>query len=126
MWKNIEHRDRTQMTKLCMHIECWITRGTHTQTHTHTHTHRICDTYCFSTSTIVARKRLNVIFIRSLPVLSLFSPYDVEIFSNIAVRSSNAANRYSLVPNHIYSWCTSFNTIRLQWRNRSNQLELRL
>jgi len=37
--------------------------------HTHTHTHRICNTSCFSTSTIVARTHLNVTFIRIVTFL---------------------------------------------------------
>ena len=32
----------------------------HTHTHKHKHTHRICNTYCFSTATMVARTRLIV------------------------------------------------------------------
>jgi hypothetical protein len=31
-----------------------------TDTHTHTHTHTICNTYWFSTATVVSRTRLNV------------------------------------------------------------------
>jgi hypothetical protein len=33
------------------------------------HTLRICNTYCFSTATVVRRKRLDVTFICKLPVL---------------------------------------------------------
>jgi len=35
----------------------------------HTHTLRICNTYCFSNATMVARMRLNVTLVRMLPVL---------------------------------------------------------
>ena len=37
---------------------CWITKDTDT----HTHTHRICNTYGFTTATMVARTLLNVAF----------------------------------------------------------------
>jgi hypothetical protein len=33
------------------------------------HTLRICNTYCFSTATVLARTRLNVTFLRTLPLL---------------------------------------------------------
>ena len=36
------------------------------------HTQRLCHNYSFSTATVVARTRLNVTFIRALPVLSWF------------------------------------------------------
>jgi len=51
------------MTIWRMCIECCITKATHT------HTHTICNAYCFSTATTVARTRLNVTFIRTLRVL---------------------------------------------------------
>ena len=37
--------------------------------YTHTHTLGICNTHCFSTAKTVTRTRLNVTFIRTLPVL---------------------------------------------------------
>jgi Pyruvate/2-oxoacid:ferredoxin oxidoreductase delta subunit len=54
-----------------MGLACWISRTTRTHahahaplyphTHTHTHTHtEICNSYCFSTATMVSRTRLNV------------------------------------------------------------------
>jgi hypothetical protein len=65
MWKNIVELGRRQRTTWCVRIACWITKTTHTHTHTHhthTHTHtlRICNTCCFSTTTMVARTRLIV------------------------------------------------------------------
>ena len=39
-------------------------------TDTHKHTLRICNNYCFSTATVVARTRLNITFIRVLSILS--------------------------------------------------------
>jgi hypothetical protein len=61
MRKTFVERDRSQMTIWRMRIAFWITEATHTL--------RICNTYCFSTATTVARTRLNVTFIRTLPVL---------------------------------------------------------
>jgi len=53
MWKNkIVERRRPQMTIWWMRVACWITKATHTL--------RMCITYCFSTATMVARRRLNV------------------------------------------------------------------
>ena len=46
-----------------MRIACWITKTPHTHTHTNAaraHTHTICNTYCLSTTTVVARTRLTV------------------------------------------------------------------
>ena len=37
------------------------------------HTLRICNIYCFTTATMVKRRRLNVTFIRQLPVLFISS-----------------------------------------------------
>ena len=54
MWKSFVEPDRAKMKIWRMRIACWITQGTKT------HSLRICNTYCFSTSTMVARKRLDV------------------------------------------------------------------
>ena len=48
MWKSTVESDRPQMTIWHMRIACWI------------HTLRLCNTYCFSTATAVARLNLNV------------------------------------------------------------------
>jgi hypothetical protein len=60
MWKNVE-RDRPQMTIWRMRIACWIAKATHT--------FAVCKTYCFSTAPLVARTRLNVMFVRTVHVL---------------------------------------------------------
>jgi len=52
MWKNIVERVRPQMTLWRMRIACWITKATHALT--------LCNTYCFSAATVVARTRLTV------------------------------------------------------------------
>ena len=48
MWKNVVEQGRPQMTIWCMHIPKT------------TQTVRICNTFCFSTATMVARTCLNV------------------------------------------------------------------
>jgi len=52
MWKNTAELDRPQRTIWCTRIACCITKATNTLT--------ICNTHCFSTTTMVARTRLNV------------------------------------------------------------------
>ena len=51
-WKNtvVQHRPQTSIWH--MHSACWITKATHSLT--------ICNTYCFSIATMVARPRLIV------------------------------------------------------------------
>ena len=63
MWKNSVERGRPQMTIWRMCIACWITMATHTLT--------VCNTYCSSTATMVARTLLNVTLIYTLLVLFL-------------------------------------------------------
>ena len=73
MWKKIIESGRPQMTTLRMLIACWIPKATNT----HTHTHRLCNSHCLSTTTVVARTRLNVTLYALL--LSCFKhfPHDV-------------------------------------------------
>jgi len=63
MWKNIVILDKTQMTVWHMCILCWIPNATNT--------FRICNSYCFSTATMVAWMHLSAMFILALPVLFL-------------------------------------------------------
>jgi len=56
MWKNTEVPDRPQMTVRRMRIARWIPEATHT----HTHALTICNTYCISTTILVARTLLIV------------------------------------------------------------------
>jgi len=62
------------MTIWLIRISCWITKGTHALP--------ICNTYSFSSATVVARTRPSVTFIRALPVLfySLTSEGQGECF----------------------------------------------
>ena len=57
-----------------MRVACCISKATRartcTGTRTRTHT-EICNTYCFSTATMVSQTRLNVIYRRTLPALYL-------------------------------------------------------
>jgi hypothetical protein len=54
MWKNILERGRQQMTIWRMRIACWIPKATNT------HIQVFLNNYRFSTETMVARTRLNV------------------------------------------------------------------
>ena len=61
MWKNTVQPGRAQMTIWRMRIACWMTKATNT--------HRICNTYCFSTTTTATRTCLQCYVIHILPVL---------------------------------------------------------
>ena len=65
MWKKCCTARQTTEDNITQHIrlECWIHKATHT------HTLRICNTYCFSTATIVERTRLIVMSIVIVPLL---------------------------------------------------------
>jgi len=54
MWKNIVEPCRPQMSIWHKRIACWIPKTTYT------HTLRICNTYRFSTATVVTRNLLHV------------------------------------------------------------------
>ena len=70
MWKNMVQPDRP-------HNIIWRTRFARCITKaTHTHTQRTCNTYCFSTAIIVQRTRLNITFIRPLPVLLTLNNFE--------------------------------------------------
>jgi len=62
MWKNVVVADRPLMKIWRMRIAFFILQ-------VYKHTFRICNTYCFSTATVFARTRLNLTFIRTLPVI---------------------------------------------------------
>jgi len=52
MWKNVEEPEMPQIIPR-MHIAC-------IDTECYRHTLRICNTYCFSTATMVTRTRLHI------------------------------------------------------------------
>ena len=58
VWNNMVVPDTPQMTIRRMHIACWLPKTIDTLS--------ICNTYYFSTATIVMRKRLSVTFPRTL------------------------------------------------------------
>jgi hypothetical protein len=62
MWKNILDRGMPQMTIWRMRIACWVPKATNT------HTLRLSNTHCSSTTTMVARMRLSINVIFTLPV----------------------------------------------------------
>jgi hypothetical protein len=63
MWGSV--RGTNDVTVWYIHVVCWISKTTcmhtpkhpDTRTHAHTHTHKICNTYCFSTATLVSSTR---------------------------------------------------------------------
>jgi hypothetical protein len=68
IWDNVEKCGTVRQVKAdaifviqCMRFACWITRARHTFV--------ICNTYCFSTATIVTWIHLNITFIHTLPLL---------------------------------------------------------
>ena len=74
MRKNIVEPDRPRMTIWRMRMAYWIPKATNT------HTLRICNTYCFSTATMVARRRPNVtLYVHCLSCLS--SPRSLAFYS---------------------------------------------
>jgi hypothetical protein len=100
VWDNVEKYGRARQATDNniigrMRFACWMTKAM--DTHTHTHTHKICNTYCFSTTTVVTGTRLNVTFIRMLslslhPEGGLF----LTLKSLVGVRCSRYKLRYEL------------------------------
>ena len=46
----------------------------------HTHSFTICNGYCFSTAKVVARKHLDVMFLRTLPALLKYRSKHIVIY----------------------------------------------
>jgi len=68
IWDNVEKcgtvrqaKDDTVCVIQCMRSACWITMARHI--------FAICNTYCFSTATVVLQMHLSVTFIHTLPLL---------------------------------------------------------
>jgi hypothetical protein len=64
-WKNVVEPERPLTTVWNIGIACWISKATDTL--------RIYNTYNFSNATMIARKSLNVTFIRTLPFFCIQS-----------------------------------------------------
>ena len=91
IWKNYVERGRPQMTIWRMHIACCITKSTK-------HTLTICNTYCFSTATMVAWERLNVIlYIHCLSCL-VFLKTEYQYNNVFATICDNHATTCSFYP----------------------------
>ena len=98
MWKKIVGGGRPQMTIWCMHIACWIPKATNTLT--------VCNTYCFSTATMVARSPLIVVlYVHRLS-------YEYYIVKNLLQQSSGNKVSYlrtvnaNLYSSYIILWIT--------------------
>ena len=75
MWKNTVERGRPQMTIWRMRIACWITKATQK------HTLRICNTFCFSTSTMTHERVSQLSYTYSTsPALSQLKHYKSHMF----------------------------------------------
>jgi hypothetical protein len=77
MWKNTSEPDRPQITIRRMRITCAITQA-------YMHTLRLCNTYRFSTATVVTQTRLITLYINCLSCLfcglpTMFSYRSVNI-----------------------------------------------
>lgn len=66
---------RSQITRWCMRIACWIPR-----LQRHTCTLRICNSYCFFTVSLVARKHLIACFMYTL---TLLLPFTLNSYSKL-------------------------------------------
>jgi hypothetical protein len=75
MWKNIVQLDKLQTTYMA-HALCML------DNEGYRHTLRMCNTYRFSTVTNVSHMRLNITFIRAMPVLFVRS----NGYSHVLVR----------------------------------------
>jgi len=77
------------------------------------HTLRICNTYCFSTATMVAWTRLDITFIRALPVLLMSTlpntcTYGTSVFQHAIITVELGRNNLGLCE-------TSDNTLYTLW-----------
>jgi hypothetical protein len=62
-WKNmLRTRQATDDRVRRMRIACWITKATYTL--------KMCNTYCFSTVTVVTRTRLSMLYVHCLSDIS--------------------------------------------------------
>ena len=68
MWKNIVERARPHMKIWRMRIACWIPKATNALI--------LCNTHCFSTSTMVSRTRLGIMLY--VLCVSCLSPYKIS------------------------------------------------
>jgi hypothetical protein len=78
--KKTVERDWPQMTVWRMRIACWITNATITRS-------QYLIFNCFPTATVVTRTRLNITFIRTLPVL--FNFFITVVPNTVLYRVSN-------------------------------------
>ena len=84
LWDNVE--------KCCTAEQATYDNMAHEQGYRHTHTHRIYNTYCFSTTTVVAGTRLSVTFTRTFPVLLFFYFFRITLKWTLGVVVKTACN----------------------------------
>jgi hypothetical protein len=84
LWDNVEKYGRARQATddniiWRMRFACFINKATDT----HAHTLRICDTYCFCTTTVVARTRLNImLYVQCLCCLNWAPTASPQLISN--------------------------------------------
>jgi hypothetical protein len=91
---------------------------THSHAHTHTHT-QICNTYCFSTATII-RERPSILLHNSVPVVSILhaiifgrAHFPLCLYAGVKV---TAAWTWTVLPSSV--------KIKNRWRYTSNSIRL--
>ena len=96
IWKNFVERGRPQMTIWRMCVACWIPKG-------YKYPNVLCNIYCFSTATMVARKRLIV----SLYIHCLSCSLDQPSFlkQHNQERQARKRNFMSIQPNTRQPYC---------------------
>ena len=93
MWKNIVELGRTQMTIWRMRIARWVTNASETPT--------ICNTYCFSTATIVARTRRMLLYTYLTCLVSTVIPHTYSSLDWILFYVLTLPLSFCLLPAHI-------------------------
>jgi len=112
MWKNTVEPGRPELTIKCgactLHVEYLRLQ---------THTVRICNSYGFSTATMVIRTRLNVTLIRTLPVLCILFSRNTQKSNFMKIRPVGAELFH--VNRHINAQ-TDMTTIKVALGNFAN------
>jgi hypothetical protein len=100
LWDNVEKYGRTREVtgeNITAHALCML------ENQGYRHVLRICNTYCFSTATILTRTRLKFTFIRTLPVLfiiiikrnpCIYNGGKIQMFENVKA-DGTCSNHYA-------------------------------
>jgi hypothetical protein len=97
MWKNIIRPTGNRWQYNTAHALCMLVNLVYR------HTLRMCNTYCFSTATVVTRKRLKVRYTYSAYVFHIFEKFHLPLRLNILSANTNAALK--AVPQYSHFCC---------------------